>query len=147
MFLKTVHIIFSLLVRLRFPRDLSTIKVLQNRYGDVMVRKVREFEKLDFRYKKLLLDLDFLNTRLKIKSMPRFVQFRVSNKDLRNSTTYRQCKIKLLKKEISNMKRNLRTLRRDLMSLRNELSFKQSLIELNHVCNLFLIGKDKAISK
>ena len=38
------------------------------------------------------------------------------------------------------MKRNLRTLRRDLTSVRNELS-------LNHVCNLFLIGYDKAILK
>ena len=54
---------------------------------------------------------------------------------------------KLLKQEISNKKRNLRTLRRDLTSVRNELSLKLSFIDLNHVCNLFLIGNDKAILK
>ena len=60
---------------------------------------------------------------------------------------YRQCQIKLLKQEISNQKRNLIILRRDLTSVRNELSLKLSFIDLNHVCNLFLIGNDKAILK
>ena len=95
----------------------------------------------------MLLDIDFLNTCLKNNIIPKFVQFRVSNKDLRNSTAYRQCQIKLLKQEISNKKRNLRTLRRDLTSVRNELSLKLSFIDLNHVCNLFLIGNDEAILK
>ena len=31
--------------------------------------------------------------------------------------------------------------------MRNELSLKLSFIDLNHVCNLFLIGNDKAILK
>ena len=110
---------------LRFPRHLSTVKILRKKYGDVIVRKVREFEKLNFKYRKVLLDIDFLNTCLKSNIIPKFVQFRVSNKDLRNSTAYRQCQIKLLKQEISN-KRNLRTLRRDLTSVRNERSLKLS---------------------
>ena len=134
-------------MHLHFPRHLSTIKVLRKRYGGVIVGKVREFEKLDFKYRKVLLDIDFLNTCLKINIIPKFVQFRLSNKDLRNSTVYRECQIKLLKQEISNKKRSLRTLRRDLTSVRNELSLKLSFIDLNHVCNLFLIGNDKAILK
>ena len=134
-------------MRLRFPRHLSTIKVLRKRYGDVIVGKVREFEKLDFKYSKVLLDIDFLNTCLKNNIIPKFVQFLVSNKDLRNSTAYRQYQIKLLKQEISNKKRNLRTLRRGLTSVRNELSLKLSFIDLNHVYHLFLIGNDKAILK
>ena len=100
MYLKAVSIIFLFLVCLRFPKHLSTIKVLRKRYGDVIVRKVREFEKLDFKYRKVLLDIDFLNTSntcLK-KNMAKCVQFRVSNKGLRNSMVYRQCQIKLLKR-------------------------------------------------
>ena len=144
---KAVSIIFLFLVRLWFSRHLSTIKVLRKRYGDVIVRKVIEFEKLDFKYRKVLLDIDFLNTWLKNKIIPKFVQFLVSNKDLRNSTAYRQYQIKLLKQEISNKKRNLRTLRIGLTSVRNELSLTLSFIDLNHVCNLFLIGNDQAILK
>ena len=112
MFLKAVSTIFLFLVRLPFPRHLSTIKVLRKRYRAVIVRKVREFEKLHIKK----LHIDFLNTCLKNNIIPKFVQFRVSNKDLRNSTAYRQRQIKLLKQE-------------------------------NHVCNLFLIGNDKAILK
>ena len=147
MFLKAVSIIFLFLVCLRFPRHLSTIKVLRKRYGDVIVRKVREFEKLDFKYRKVLLDIDFLNTCFKNNIILKFVQFRVSNKNLRNSTVYRQCQIKLLQQEISHKKRNLRTLRRDLTSVRNELCLKLSFIDLNHVCNLFLSGNGKGILK
>ena len=143
---KAVCIIFLFLVRLWFSRHLSTIKVLRKRYGDVIVRKVVEFEKLDFKYRKVLLDIDFLNTCLKSNIIPKFVQFLVSNKDLRNSTAYRQYQIKLLKQEISNKKRSLRTLR-GLTSVINGLSLTLSFIDLNHVCNLFLTGNDRAILK
>ena len=71
----TESIIFYFVVGLRFPRHLSTIKVLQNRYGDVIVRKVRDFENLDFIYRKLLLDFDFLNACLKKKTIPTFLRW------------------------------------------------------------------------
>ena len=45
----------------------------------------------------------------------------------------------------SGKKRKLRTLRRDLTSVRNE--FHWSFIDLNHICNSFMIGNDKAILK
>ena len=100
-----------------------------------------------FQYRKVLLDIDFLDTCLKNNIILKFVQFRVSNKDLRNPTAYRQCQIKLFKQEISNKKKKLKTLRRDLSSVKNELSLKLIFIYLNHLCNLFLIGKDEAILK
>ena len=74
-------------------------------------------------------------------------QLRVSDKDLRNSTAYRQCHIKLVKQEISNEKRKLRILRKDLRSVRNERSLKLSSIDLNRFCNVFLTENHKAISK
>ena len=100
-----------------------------------------------FQYRKVLLDIDFLDTCLKNNIIPKFVQFRVSNKDFPwNPTAYRQCQVKLLKQEISNKKRKLKTLRRDLTSVK-KLSWKLIFIYLNHLCNLFLIGKDEAILK
>ena len=147
MFLRVASIIFLFLVRLRFPKHLSTIQVIRKRYGDDIVKKVRQFEKFDFKYRKTLLDLDFLDNCLKNNIIPKFVQFRVSNNGLRHSSTYKQCQIKLIQQEVSNKKRRLRTLKRDLSSVRHELSLKLSFIDLNHVCNLFLIGNDKAISK
>ena len=111
MFLKGVSIIFSFLVCLRFPRHLSAITFLRKRYGGAKVRKGIEVEKLDVKYRKVLLDISFLDACLKNNTIQKFVQFRVSNKDLRHSTAYRQCQIKLVKKEISKKKRKLRKLR------------------------------------
>ena len=73
--------------------------------------------------------------------------FRVANKDFLNSQTYRQCQRKLLKQEISNKKRRARLLRKDLQSVRNDLMSKLKWIDFNHLCNLFLLGNDKALRK
>ena len=55
---------------------------------------------------------------------------------------------KLLKQEISNKKKKIENSKKRFdVAVRNELSFKLSFIYLNHVCNLFLIGNDKAILK
>ena len=147
MFLKVASIIFLFLVRLRFPKHLSTIQVIRKRYGEDIVEKVRQFEKLDLKYRNTLLDLDFLDNCLKNNITPKFVQFRVSNSSLRSSSTYKQCQIKLIKQEVSNKRKRLRSLKRDLSSVRHELSLKLCFIDLNYVCNLFLLGNDKAISK
>ena len=130
-----------------FPSHLSTVQVIRDRCGNDVVKLMRKFEKLDFKYRKVLLDLDFLDNCIRNNVAPKFVQFRVANKDLRNSSTYRQCQTKLLKQEISNKKRHARLLKKNLLSARNDLMCKLRWIDFNHVCNLFLLGNDKALQK
>ena len=65
--------------------------MIRNRYGNEVVKLMQKFEKLDFRYQKVFLDLDFLDNSIRNDVAPKFIQFRVANKDLRNSSTYRQC--------------------------------------------------------
>ena len=58
--LSTFHVItyvFLFLARLRFPAQDSIVKILRRRNGDDLVRKVWKF---DFKYRKALLDLEFL---------------------------------------------------------------------------------------
>ena len=106
-----------------------------------------KFERLDYKYRKVLLDLDFLDNCIRNNVVTKLVQFRVANKDLRNSPTYRQCQTKLPKQEISNKKRRARLLKKDLQSTRNDLMCKLKWIDFNHLCNLFLLGNDKALRK
>ena len=126
---------------------MSGIQVIRNRYGNEVVKLMRKFERLDFKYRKVLLDLDFLDNCIRNNVVPKFVQFRVANKDLRNSPSYRQCQTKLLKQEISNKKRRARLLKKDLQSARNDLMCKLTWIDFNHVRNLFLLGNDKVLRK
>lgn len=50
---------------------------------------MREFEKLDFKYRKVSLDIDILDTCLKNNIIPKLVQLHVSKKDLESSVTFR----------------------------------------------------------
>ena len=147
MFLRVISIVFLFLACLCFPSHLSTVQVIRNRYGNEVVKLMRKFEKQDFKYRKVLLDLDFLDNCIRNNIVPKFVQFRVADKELRNSSTYRQCQTKLLKQEISNEKRHASLLKKDLQSARNDLICKLKWINFNHVCNLFLLGNDKAFQK
>ena len=76
-----------------------------------------------------------------------FLQFLFANKDLRSSSTYRQYQQKLLKQKIINKTRRLKLVEKDLLSVKNELMCKLKWIDFHHVCNLFLTGNDKSISK
>ena len=125
----------------------SNLEVIKNRYGNCTAKLVRKFEKLDYKYRKLLLDLRFLENCIKNNVIPKFVQFRLANRDLRESSAYRQCQQKLLKQEIINKKRGVRLVKKDLSSVQNELMFRLKWIDFHHVCNLFLVGNDRSISK
>ena len=94
-----------------------------------------------------MLDLDFLDNCIRNNVASKFVQFQVANKDLLNSSTYRQCQTKLLKQEIYNKNRRARLLKKDLLFTRNDLMYKLRWIDFNHVRNLFLLGNDKALRK
>ena len=57
----SVHI-FALVFKVRFASSLSIVEVLCNVYGNGLVKDVRKLEKIDYNYRKLQLDLDFLQT-------------------------------------------------------------------------------------
>ena len=86
--LPTFHIItyvFLFLARLRFPAQNSIIKILRRRNGDGLVKKVCKLEKFDFKYRKALWDLKFLQSCKKRKLISKFLQSKVANKRLESS--------------------------------------------------------------
>ena len=50
---------FQFIAGITFPAWDSLIGVLKKRYGRDLVKEVRALEKIDFKYKKAVLDLDF----------------------------------------------------------------------------------------
>lgn len=83
---------FLYFVYLRSLRHLST-NVLGNRYGDLIVKKVKEFEKLDFNTEKcywisIFGYLSYKQYHIEVCSI------RVSDEDLRNLKVYTQYQIK-----------------------------------------------------
>ena len=76
---------FLFIARIRFPASESLIGVLRKRYGRDLVKEVRTLEKIDFKLRKAILDLDFLISCRKNSVFPKFLQFKVSNKQVRAS--------------------------------------------------------------
>ena len=79
MFIKVIGLV---IIRLRLPARFSIADVIRNRYGDVTLRTVRKFEKLDYKLRKSQLDLEFLNECVSHDVFPMFLRFRVANKTL-----------------------------------------------------------------
>ena len=90
MFLRVISILFLVL----YAFHLSTVQVICNSYGHGNVKLMHKFERVDFIYQKILLDLECLDD-----VVPKLVQFLVGNKDLHNWSTYRQCQTKLLRQQ------------------------------------------------
>ena len=59
---RVVALVFLFIARVRFPSGMSIVKVLRNRHGLDLVKNVRKLEKIDWKYRKIQLDLEFLKT-------------------------------------------------------------------------------------
>ena len=60
MLMRVGTLVFLFLIRLRFPTSKSIPNIIKERYGREILKLIRKFEKVDFKYKKAILDLDFL---------------------------------------------------------------------------------------
>ena len=80
--LRVTALVFMVVARTRFPVKHSIVNVLRKRYGKILVKNVRKFEKYDFKYKKGILDQDFLLTCKEKYIIPKFLRFKVANRQL-----------------------------------------------------------------
>ena len=100
MVMKVFGLVFLFIIRLRFPRSQSIADVIRKRYGGKAFKNVRKFERLDYQVRKCQLDIEFMNTCHKYSVIPNFLQFRVTNKTLKDSLSYSRCQQLLLNEEI-----------------------------------------------
>ena len=133
------------LARLRFPAQDSIIKILRRGYGDYL--EVRKFERFDFKYRKALLNLEFLQSCKREKLIPKFLQFKVANKRLKSSEAYLSCERSLLNQEMSIKYKTIRALNNKITSIKNNLYNEMSFIDYVHVITKVLVSNDKNIYK
>ena len=60
MIVRIIGMVYLFIIRIRFPRGKSIADIIRNRYGEAFVKKIRRFEKCDFKLWKCHLDLRFL---------------------------------------------------------------------------------------
>ena len=119
-------LVFLFIARIRFPASESLIGVLRKRYGRDLVKEVRTLEKIDFKLRKAILDLDFLISCRKNSVFPKFLKFKVPNKQLRASKAYISCQKRLLNQEVNNNQKTVKILQQKVIEVKNSLNCKMS---------------------
>ena len=93
------------------------------------------------------MDLGFSISCRKNSVFPNFLQFKVSNKQLRALKAYISCQRRLLNQEVNNKQKTVKILQQKFIEVKNSLHCKMSYIDYGHVCNTFLVSNNKNISK
>ncbi|XP_057290203.1 uncharacterized protein LOC130612883 [Hydractinia symbiolongicarpus] len=146
-FFRVLVLVFIFLARLRFPKCKSIAQVIRDRYGESCVKVLRRFEKSDFKLRKAKLDLDFLCYCRDNDLVPKFLHFRLANRGLQNSNSYKQCQRNLLKEEIHQKTSRIHVLENGFDLLHSCLKERLSVIDLAHVCSIFLGSNDRILKK
>ena len=145
MIVRIIGLVFLFIIRIRFPRGKSIADIIRNRYGEAFVKKIRRFEKCDFKLRKCHLDLRFLLDCKKNGVIPKFLRFKLANRHLNNSHVYRKCQLRLLEEEIKSKRKRINTLENDTQRVKKELQRTFSVLDFSYICSLFLFANDKSI--
>ena len=121
MFLRVAVLVFLFLARIRFPKNESISSIVRKRYSGEVLKAIRKFEKVDYKLRKTKLNISFSVKFQNENIIPNFLKFRLANKNLQNSLTYKIPQWSLLQTETDNKKSHLRTLQNEFNCLRNEL--------------------------
>ena len=97
--MRVAAIVFSFPIRLRFTKSKLISDILSRGYGQSTLKRIRKFEKLDYRLRKAELDLESLLPCRDSNFIPNFLNFCVSSQSLKASLMYRECQLKLLQEE------------------------------------------------
>ena len=72
---------FLFVIRCLFPKSKSLASIVRSRYGNHTFKIIRKYEKLDHRYRKLDLDIHFLDTCIREELCPTFFDTRCQIND------------------------------------------------------------------
>ena len=134
-------------IKCRFLSPKSFAEIIRHRYNGKVFPKVRKLEKLNFKLHKCKLDIEFLETCLKNGLMAKFLNFKVANSTLRNSKSYKDFQLKLLRQELSNEKSKCLSENNEFKVLKNEIVSILNVVDFTHLITVFTNSDDKILRK
>ena len=142
-----LSLVFHFLIKLRFPTNKSIAHVIRSRYGQPTLCLIRKFETIDLKLRKAALDIEFLETCIKHDLIPKFVQFKVANRNLQGSKAYKQCQKKLLQQELNEKKHHQKTLQKNINHFTQLIRNNLSIIDFAHISSKFLIKNNRSLNR
>ena len=141
--IRIITLVFTFLIRLRFPKTKGFVQVVKQRYGPSALQQYRLLEKLDFKLKKANLDLEFLTTCKRHETIPKFLHFKVHNYNVPSTTFYRSFLFKLLDFEIKHKIKLIKRTETRLETARSDL--KNNISHLDYMRRLTRKGDNPQI--
>ena len=145
-FVRVIALVFMVIAKWRFPAQFSIPHVIRKRYGNKVLKDIRRLEKLDFKYRKCMLDLDFLNGCTLSGVIPKFLQFKMPNTNLKSSPEYYNSQLRLLNAEMKHKQSLSKRMLNELTNLKSSIRKETSSIDFAHVTSIFLLSNDKSIA-
>ena len=102
---------------------------------------------MDYKIRKVELDICFLRKCESKDVVPNFLKFRLANKNLKNSMTNRKCQRQLLKAETDSKESRLKVLRNKFNHVKCELQITLNFIDFADICSLFLLSNNQSLEK
>ena len=111
----------------------------RKRYSSDTVKQLRKFEKLDYKVRRNQGDLEFLKLCQENGLTPKFLNFKLANRNLRYSNSYKQCQSLLLKEEIKNKVSIFVRQRKEFDKVKSAIQSKVSIFDFA-LCFVFIFG-------
>ena len=132
--------------KLRFPKKVSIVTILNRRYGNQGIKIYRTVEKLDFKLKKTRCDINFLQSCISNNLAPTFVRFRLYKNDLHSTHMYRNFQKNLLEKELKSKRSQERIISHQLDVSKENLRCIVSTFDFVHLTQLISTSNNKKIN-
>ena len=140
-------LVLLFLLRYRFPRCRSIADILLDRYGRPVLSLYRTTERHDFKVRKIKLDIQFLNCCRSQDLIPNFLRFKLANRNLIHSRSYRSCQKELLQQEIRCKHRALNIAQRQLNLHLQQLKDTVSCLDFVHLSNFIVTRNCNSLSR
>ena len=121
--------VYLFILRLRFPRNKPISTILRQRYQPVVLQLFRKLEKTYLKKEKCNSHIVFLNKCLVYDVMPKFLYFKLYNRNLHSSAIYKTMQRKLLYNEIKIKKRSLNQFIREVNTILVDLKSGTSFLD------------------
>jgi hypothetical protein len=141
-----VALVFTFILRLRFPRNESIAQLILRRYDQATLQLFRNTERNDFKINKIESDIRFLNTCKHYEVFPKFVQFKVTSADFERTAGYRRCQEEILNHEVKNQEAKLQELKRRNARLLASLEANVSFIDFRCLKVRISLNTDKKLA-
>ena len=145
--LRVFAIVFLFIIRCRFSKLKSLADIIRCRYGNHVLKIIRKYEKLDYRARKLNLDIKFLNTCQNNDLCPTFIQYKLSSKRLQNSNAYRQWQRLFMQEEITFKNVEQQKIMSEMDRIKYDLRTVINLIDWTHISKTFLDSNIQTIKR